>query len=55
MYRFKSLNWWLQSYLAGVDQIICGFRDDNGIVIGYRYFDTKNLPDLAKVMCVLFT
>jgi len=30
--RFKSLKWWIQSFLVGIDKIIVGYRDDNGFV-----------------------
>lgn len=31
-FRNKSLKWWLQSFFVGINNIVVGFRDDNGIV-----------------------
>jgi hypothetical protein len=30
--RYKLLAFWIQSYIVGVSHIVCGFRDQNGIV-----------------------
>ena len=32
MKKFKQIKWWCQSFLVGVPTIVCGFRDDDGIV-----------------------
>lgn len=32
LYRYKMMNVWIQSYLAGVSRIFFGFRDENGIL-----------------------
>ncbi|CAF1350473.1 unnamed protein product [Rotaria sp. Silwood1] len=31
-YNHKYARWWIQSFLAGIQTMIIGFRDDNGIV-----------------------
>jgi RAT1-interacting protein len=31
-YNHKYAKWWIQSFLAGIQTMIIGFRDDNGIV-----------------------
>lgn len=31
-YRFKSRNYWSQSYLVGIERLFVGIRDDSGIV-----------------------
>lgn len=48
--RFKLLKWWLQSFLVGIPKIICGFRDDRGIVQNLRMFDVKGIPKMAENM-----
>ncbi|XP_052773262.1 decapping and exoribonuclease protein-like [Mya arenaria] len=45
--RFKLLKWWAQSVLIGVSEIVCGLRDDNGIVSVLRTFPTENIPIIA--------
>nr|CAB3240262.1 decapping and exoribonuclease protein [Phallusia mammillata] len=47
-YRYKALKWWAQSYLAGIPQIICGFRDDNGYVSHIENFRTEIFPQRAE-------
>lgn len=46
--RFKSKKWWLQSFLVGIDTILCGYRNDDGIVEELRICDVKDLPKKAK-------
>lgn len=43
--RFKLLKWWLQSFLAGIDRIVCGYRDDAGIV---KYLTTYDVDDMPR-------
>lgn len=45
--RYKLIKWWLQSFLAGVPQIVCGFRDDDGIVRDLEVFKVQSIPKLA--------
>lgn len=47
-HRFKSRNWWLQSFLVGIDQIHVGLRDDDGYVDEVRSVSIKELSDEAK-------
>ncbi|CAK8673529.1 unnamed protein product [Clavelina lepadiformis] len=49
-YRYKCLKWWAQSYLAGIPQITCGFRDDDGFVESIRDFSTLDLPNRAMTL-----
>ncbi|KAL5473792.1 hypothetical protein EMCRGX_G028348 [Ephydatia muelleri] len=42
--RFKLMKWWAQSYLVGIPRIICGFRDDEGIVKNLQTFKTVEIP-----------
>ncbi|XP_015111817.1 decapping and exoribonuclease protein [Diachasma alloeum] len=44
--KVKSLNWWAQSYLVGVEDIVCGYRDDrNGVV---RRLENKSVSGLER-------
>lgn len=47
-YKFKSRNWWLQSFLVGIDTIHVGVRNDNGIVEEVNRIPIKTLSDEAK-------
>jgi RAT1-interacting protein len=42
--RYKLLKWWAQSFLIGVPKIVCGFRDDDGIVKKLETFRTLDIP-----------
>ncbi|XP_060570759.1 decapping and exoribonuclease protein-like [Ruditapes philippinarum] len=46
--RFKTKKWWAQSHLIGIKTIVCGFRDESGVVKRLDFYDTNSLPDLAK-------
>ena len=48
-YRFKLLKWWVQSFLIGVPKIVCGFRDDSGIVQKLETFRTLDIPKQLQV------
>ncbi|CRK88441.1 CLUMA_CG002247, isoform A [Clunio marinus] len=47
-YRFKSRNWWLQSFLVGIDAIHVGLRNDDGIVEGLEQISLKDLYNEVK-------
>jgi RAT1-interacting protein len=48
--RFKLIKWWAQSILIGIPKIVCGFRDDGGVVKRLEEFDTESLPLISRVM-----
>jgi len=45
--RFKQLKWWAQSFLVGTRQILCGWRDDQGLVERLEVFNVKDIPKSA--------
>ncbi|KAH3694174.1 decapping and exoribonuclease protein-like isoform X1 [Dreissena polymorpha] len=45
--RFRLLRWWAQSQLGGVQEILCGFRDDEGLVTRMKSFQTRSIPNPA--------
>lgn len=47
-HRFKSRNWWLQSFLVGIEKIHVGMRNDDGLVDEVTPISTKELSDEAK-------
>ncbi|XP_046351572.2 decapping and exoribonuclease protein-like [Haliotis rufescens] len=47
-HRYKLIKWWAQSFLVGIEKIICGFRDDDGIVHRLEEFPTLKIPDMVK-------
>ncbi|XP_053390820.1 decapping and exoribonuclease protein-like isoform X2 [Mercenaria mercenaria] len=46
--RLKIKKWWSQSYIMGVQEIVCGFRDENGVVHKLEFYNTNDLPNLAE-------
>lgn len=44
----KILGWWCQSFLVGIDSIICGFRNDHGIINRLENFQTSELAKKGK-------
>ncbi|XP_075982498.1 decapping and exoribonuclease protein-like [Anticarsia gemmatalis] len=46
--RFKSKKWWCQSFLVGIDTILCGFRNDDGIVEELRICDVRDIAKKAQ-------
>lgn len=46
--RFKLVKWWAQSFLIGIDKIICGFRNDYGLVTSFDTFETIDIPKMVK-------
>lgn len=43
-WKQKSLKWWLQSFLVGIEEIVVGYRDDNGIVFRVEPLRVDSLP-----------
>jgi len=65
---YKTLKIWIQSYLAGVNNVLIGFRDDKGMVVKVdtfklewfarkiNYFDRKRQKRISKSnVCLNFT
>ncbi|XP_026481244.1 decapping and exoribonuclease protein-like [Ctenocephalides felis] len=42
--KIKSMKWWCQSFLVGIDEILCGCRDDNGILLEIKPYKVKDIP-----------
>ena len=49
--QFKLIKWWAQSYLIGIPDIVCGFRDDNGIVHKLQNYKVHDIPKTCQVCC----
>lgn len=47
--RFKLRNWWCQTFLANVQKIIVGTRNDGGIVDGVSVLTVRDIPKQNKV------
>ena len=43
------MKWWAQSFLVGVPKIVCGFRNDDGIVKTLQTFKTTDIPRETQV------
>lgn len=43
-FSFKLLKFWAQSFLIGVPKVICGFRDDDGVLSHLETFKTLEIP-----------
>ena len=46
--QHKTLKWWAQSFLVGIRKILCGFRDDDGIVHSLEDYPIQKLPEIGK-------
>ncbi|KAG8469675.1 hypothetical protein KFE25_006130 [Diacronema lutheri] len=44
----KMQKWFVQSFLLGLPSIVCGFRDDGGVLKKMQDFEVKQLPKLAQ-------
>lgn len=49
-YRKKLLKWWCQSFLVGVEEVICGNRTDKGFVYELDEVKVSEMPKISKVM-----
>lgn len=45
--KYKLLKWWAQSYLVGVPLIVCGYKDNKGIVKKLEQLNIESFPDLC--------
>eukprot|EP00088_Acartia_fossae_P039445 TRINITY_DN4105_c0_g1_i10.p1 TRINITY_DN4105_c0_g1~~TRINITY_DN4105_c0_g1_i10.p1 ORF type:complete len:368 (-),score=54.94 TRINITY_DN4105_c0_g1_i10:1003-2106(-) len=45
--KFKTLKWWTQCFLVGTENVLVGWRDDDGIVHSGTKFPVKSLPKSA--------
>ena len=48
--RFKLIKWWAQSFLIGIEKVIGGFRDDDGVVRRLETFNTLDMARMCKVI-----
>lgn len=46
--RYKALKFWAQSFLIGIPRIVCGFRNDSGIVHTLETFQTLRIPNAVS-------
>eukprot|EP00249_Psilotum_nudum_P018035 c26609_g1_i1 orf=458-1690(-) len=44
----KLLKFWIQSFLAGIPKIVCGFRDDDGKITRVEVMGTKEITQRVK-------
>jgi len=47
-FNVKVLKWWAQSYLCGTPTIVCGFRDNKGLVKSLQRYEVNEIPILAN-------
>lgn len=45
--RHVMLAWWAQCRLAGVPRAICGYRNDDGILVNIEDIDVNDMPKMA--------
>ena len=48
-FRKKLLRWWCQSFLVGIENIWCGYRTNDGIVIDLKKYRVADMIKMAKV------
>lgn len=46
------MKWWAQSFLVGIPSVICGYRDDDGIVTELEEFQVEKLRKMGEVMTI---
>lgn len=51
-FRFKLRNWWCQTFLANIQKIIVGTRNDDGIVDGVSVLHVRDIPKQNKVLYI---
>lgn len=49
LHKFKFQKWWSQSFLVGIPRVICGFRDDAGVVRSVQTFAVSAMPNQCQV------
>lgn len=47
--RFKTLNWWCQSFLVKVYKLVVGIRNRAGIVEEIQEIPIRDIPKMARV------
>nr|CAD7264957.1 unnamed protein product [Timema shepardi] len=47
--RFKLRKIWCQSFLVGIDTVVCGYRDDAGVVHQLEELELREIPKMTKV------
>ena len=47
--RHKLMKWWAQSFLIGVPKLVCGFRNDDGIIKSLQSFRISDIPKETQV------
>nr|CAD7440407.1 unnamed protein product [Timema bartmani] len=57
--RFKLRKIWCQSFLVGIDTVVCGYRDDAGVVHQLEELELREIPKMTKglwypVVCMDF-
>lgn len=45
--RHKVIKWWCQSFLVCIPVVVCGFRNDNGLVTRLTDYPTSKLPSIG--------
>ncbi|BFZ18016.1 hypothetical protein BsWGS_21055 [Bradybaena similaris] len=46
--KFKLISWWAQSVVVGIPRVVCGFRDDNGVVQTLENYSIHEIPRIVK-------
>ncbi|XP_043281675.1 decapping and exoribonuclease protein-like [Venturia canescens] len=46
--KYKFLQWWVRAYLTNDDKVLCGFRDDNGVVSILNTFETHQMVKASR-------
>lgn len=47
--RFKTLNWWCQSFLVKIFKIVIGIRNRSGLVEQIQEIPIRDIPKMAQV------
>ena len=49
------MKWWAQSFIVGIPTILCGYRDDHGMVTDLETLDVKDLRKFGEVLICIYS
>lgn len=53
-YQKKLLKWWCQSFIVGIENVMCGMRTDSGLVFELNNIKVSDMPKTCKVNTLIF-
>lgn len=47
-HQFRLCKWWMQSYITGVPEVLCGFRDEDDVVRKVEHIPVSSMPEMGR-------